>query len=412
MDDIPMENAPQTLPGQPNLSNPRPILLSRSLAPKPRPKSTDPAFFGCIVKHKLKEYTVCERAPNTKGKTSFIWEWGAGLRPLVKPKTTEWLCCICWDQNTIYMQGTQAARVIIHHLNKVHLIGKGGEVVDELPPALDQRQTAAEESPALSLAAQINLNAFKRAHVPLTGVRNPLFVKLLNPVIFEYLWRRGNDIRSFILQDFEERKKAVKEDLRLAKSKIHIGFELWTSQNSLATVGVVAHYLTKDLAVRSLLIGFREITGARSGETTAVRVAEVITEMVILGNIGYVISDKVASNVVVVAVCRELSLASLVVPRSRQPDLIITPSATQALFGRNEGNFDFAVSEITRMKFQVHRALEFVISWSKKCVISKLHNVVNWIQKSPQRVQKFKDITSDIVVTRNGTCSFSQFKRH
>jgi hypothetical protein len=72
------------------------------------------------------------------------------------------------------------------------------------------------------------------------------------------------------LKDFERRKEAVKEDLLLSKSKVHISFDLWTSTNKLAMLGVVAYYLTKDLTARSLLIGFREVVGAHSNENIAV----------------------------------------------------------------------------------------------------------------------------------------------
>ena len=37
----------------------------------------------------------------------------------------------------------------------------------------------------------------------------------------------------------------------------------------------------------------------------------------------------------------------------------------------------------------------------------KLHNLVLWIQKAPQRIQKFKDLTTDESDARNSWCPFS-----
>lgn len=37
----------------------------------------------------------------------------------------------------------------------------------------------------------------------------------------------------------------MKEDLQQAVSKIHFSFDLWTSPNHLALMGVVAHYINK-----------------------------------------------------------------------------------------------------------------------------------------------------------------------
>lgn len=91
-----------------------------------------------------------------------------------------------------------------NHLVRKHHVSANGEIVDEAPPTLEQQQITVEESSALSLAAQASLNAFKRVHLALTYIENDnsrIVAKILNPAIFEYLWRSGKDVRSFVLQD-------------------------------------------------------------------------------------------------------------------------------------------------------------------------------------------------------------------
>ena len=45
----------------------------------PLPKSTDPAFIGHIIKHELRKWVVVEKTANKRGRTSWIWEYGAEL---------------------------------------------------------------------------------------------------------------------------------------------------------------------------------------------------------------------------------------------------------------------------------------------------------------------------------------------
>jgi hypothetical protein len=170
---------------------------------------------------------------------------------------------------------------------------------------------------------------------------------------FEYLWRAGDTMKRFILKDFEQRNEMVKEDLRLPKSKIHISFDLWTSTNKLAMLGVVAHYLMKDLTARSLLIGLREVIGAHSGENIAVCILQAIKEVLIVDRVGcFVADDDSPNDTAAAAICRELNLTDQARHRLRCLGHIINLSAKDLLFGKEEGSFDFEVSEMAKLKME------------------------------------------------------------
>ena len=100
------------------------------------------------------------------------------------------------------------------------------------------------------------------AHIALSCVEVDAFqdlIQVLNPALFEHLYKSGNSIRNSIMKDFEARKGKVKDELARPLSKIHVSFDLWTAPNTIAILGVVAHYLTPDLKARSLLIGLKEV---------------------------------------------------------------------------------------------------------------------------------------------------------
>lgn len=131
-----------------------------------------------------------------------------------------WLCCICWNLNEIFVVDVSVTTTVVRHLAREHLMNADRKSVDEVPPTLEQRQTAVKSSP-LSTDNQLNLNSFKQAHlISFASHSSRRLVELSHPVIFTYL------------QGFQERKEVNKEGLRLVRSKIHINFELRTSPSS------------------------------------------------------------------------------------------------------------------------------------------------------------------------------------
>jgi hypothetical protein len=109
-------------------------------------------------------------------------------------------------------------------------------------------------------------------HIALTCVESDAFrdwVLYVAPGLESYLVRSGDTIRRWILWEFARQRRYIKAELAVAKSRIHISFDLWTSPNSKGLVGVVFHYLDQDLKVRSLLAGMRRVKGAHSGENIA-----------------------------------------------------------------------------------------------------------------------------------------------
>jgi hypothetical protein len=131
-------------------------------------------------------------------------------------------------------------------------------------------------------------------------------IQLLNPAICSFLYKAGNSIRRVIINEYEERKERVCQDLRQALSKIHISFNLWTSPNGTLTLcAVVTHYLNQTLQARSVLLGLKEVEGSHTGENIATCCLPVIGDFELEGKIGYFVSNNIGSNDLAVdAFCR------------------------------------------------------------------------------------------------------------
>jgi hypothetical protein len=51
-------------------------------------------------------------------------------------------------------------------------------------------------------------------------------IKLLNPALFEYLYKSGNIIRKLVIDNFKRRKERIKKKLVDSLSKIYVSFNL------------------------------------------------------------------------------------------------------------------------------------------------------------------------------------------
>ena len=81
-----------------------------------------------------------------------------------------------------------------------------------------------------------------------------------------------------ITKYFETAKVTIKERLSLARSRIHISYDLWTSPNHKAMIAIVAHWTAEDYEVKSALLVIREVHGEHTGENIANVVYPVMKE--------------------------------------------------------------------------------------------------------------------------------------
>lgn len=81
-----------------------------------------------------------------------------------------------------------------------------------------------------------------------------------------------------------------------ARSKIHISCDLWTSSNSLAILGVVAHFVTEDGKLQRCVLALKDIIGKHTGENLAQAMVEVLEEWRFDSKLGYFVMDNAENN--------------------------------------------------------------------------------------------------------------------
>lgn len=69
------------------------------------------------------------------------------------------------------------------------------------------------------------------------------FLGVIYPKIKDLIPASSNTLRQWVIDMYEARKVKLKTDILASPSLVHFSFDLWSSPNHLALLGVVAHYI-------------------------------------------------------------------------------------------------------------------------------------------------------------------------
>ena len=391
-----------------------PMLPSRR---HPRPLTTSPGFIGYSFKVDGTQYTIREKSAVRKGgRPSHIWKYGSELST-PNLRYISWLCHLCWDNKRIMVMSASNTTRANKHLLEKHRI-RGGKQTEEAEEE-ENSDTAQAVSVTRSVLQQQIHGAHQRprqitidrviltliqwiilAHIALSCVEMKAFqelLRMLNPVVFEYIYTSGKSVRSFILKEFHHRRLGVVDELQSARSKIHLSFDLWSSPNALSLCGVVAHYLTAGLQSRAILIGLRRVKGAHSGENIAEAILQLISEYGIAEKVGYFQADNAGNNdTCVQAILDVISPTTQAAHRRlRCYGHVINLAAKAFLFGDDPDAFELEIENLEKLKLEIRHERELLAQWRKKGPVGKLHNIVIWIRRTPQRRDSFLELSKD-----------------
>jgi glucose-6-phosphate 1-dehydrogenase len=86
------------------------------------------------------------------------------------------------------------------------------------------------------------------------------------------------------------------KELAGARFRIYINSDLWTSLNSLPIIGIVTHYLNKDLINKNTLISMRRVKGAYNSENITEVMIPVLEKIRIVSRLEYFIENNAGPN--------------------------------------------------------------------------------------------------------------------
>lgn len=174
----------------------------------------------------------------------------------------------------------------------------------------------------------------------------------------------------------------VTEQLAGSISKINLSFDLWTSGNKLALLGLCVHFIHKSGRPVTSLLALPKQEGRHTGVRIADTVSDIIDYYGLKHKIGYITTDNASNNLT----CMDQLANACGFDRNQRwircCGHIFNLVGQAALFGHSEQLFANDVEGVTEVEQEL-------TLWRRRGPIGRLHNVITWINRSPQRVERF-----------------------
>ncbi|KAG7426566.1 putative AC transposase [Fusarium oxysporum f. sp. raphani] len=319
-----------------------------------------------------------------------------------------WLCKECHQTKAAitHMYDAPSTSQANGHMEDVHRINRGGKMSPRRKKqrtlfdmvGLDARQ-GKDQAVMNAFITSFDPLRFQRLlirwvacdNVPFNTLESPYFRELMeyaNSAIIESgSLPTHNTMREWIVRTFNRHKGVVTELLGRSLSRINVSFDVWTSRKFTSLLGLTVHFLDDEGKFRTFLLGLPQIEGRHCGENLAGRVSEIIYEYGFEGRMGYFVTDNAESN--------DTRLEELATElgfnkqhyRLRCCGHIINLVARSILFGTDADAFEEDCQADKELQDEMRL-------WRAKGPIGKLHNIVHWVQRSGQRIDKLHKLQS------------------
>ncbi|KAM3538106.1 hypothetical protein ARSEF1564_008977 [Beauveria bassiana] len=226
----------------------------------------------------------------------------------------------------------------------------------------------------------LNKGAISEALTRLITVRNlsdrcvewPEFhalLKLVNPAIKNEVISSYSEVTKIIARTYEHHREALRDKLQLAKSKIHITVDVWSSPNRVPFLAICAHFVDETNRLLKTLIALPELRDGKNANEQAQVLMPVLEEYAITPRLGYVTGDNHGSND---KLCRLLRIPRLLDEAVRQVE------------AGEETEVDVALVEQLKKGGRD--------SWRRIWPLGKLHNIAVHIRSDSGRYRAFEEL--------------------
>ena len=317
-----------------------------------------------------------------------------------------WLCKQCHTtgrtkrnslEQVLYVTD-KATSSAIAHLKSVHNIDQNSEPVQKrnkrlLDEYYNPGGYSKESTVDNTVAASFDIYDFKAAlyawiinnNVPFEQIESESLRQMfctLQPRCQKHI-PSADTVNRTITALYDKAIGTVTESLQSAITKINFSFDLWTSKNQLALLGLCAHFINNDGKPITTLLALPKQAGKHSGFNMAETVNAIIASYSLQDKVGYFTTDNASAN----KTCLELIAKEHGFDYDKRwvrcCGHVFNLVGQAALFGSDSEAFSSDIAAATVEELELQR-------WRKKGPIGKLHNIVHWINRSPQRVDRFK----------------------
>ena len=196
-------------------------------------------------------------------------------------------------------------------------------------------------------------------------------------------------------------RQQIKQSLKQAVSRISISFDVWTASHNIAVVGIIAHYIDRNYNNQHVVIGLPELHGSHSGENITKLVIMTLQSFEISDRVAFYISDNASAMDKAIRLLCEATGSNYEWSRLRCAAHIINIVVSYSLYSKNIGSdreisqselqaFIDAIYKKTTGETTMEEAELIAAAWRRKGPLGKLHNIIVFVMRNPQRLKAFK----------------------
>ncbi|KAJ5100906.1 hypothetical protein N7456_006958 [Penicillium angulare] len=243
---------------------------------------------------------------------------------------------------------------------------------------------------------------------PFTVVEHPAFKGLIEATGAKLPIRTADTLFNKIKEAFNSTRVCVKEELAQRSRTLALSVDVWTSENQIAIMGIMGHWVSPEFAKREELLEFTEISGPHSGENLAEIVFKLLEELDIAPKLLTITGDNASNNGTLCDSLHEellkkydneddrFRIRPLMRFRGRQSFIpclahILNLICKDVLASLKAGSAREAKAMLDDMA--IHARPSFNSLHSTKGAIMKIRLLTLWIARSPKRRQDWKAVS-------------------
>jgi hypothetical protein len=346
----------------------------------------------------------------SRGRFSWIKDEGLYVREILEGQRLGkafWVCRRCDEKLATTLFAADATNSASSHLKKKHRVlensrdstGASSESSDTPTPLKIRRSTMAISRARTDMVEDLALGFIVNSNQPFNIFNDPFLKVLLHqmdPALCEQVSWGRDALKRKLWKTFDIKKCEIQQELAGAVSRVHIAYDLWTSPNRIAILGVSAHFIDPQGTQQQRLLALRQQYGSHTGENIAKTLAEVLKSWDIVNLLGTIVSDNASNNDVCghelfKQLIPEYTPEDVVDRRMRCYGHILNLVGRAFLYGEDSESFEQESQGLEALD-RIDNDLQH---WRKKGPIGKLHNFVKWVRSTPQRSEYFKLIVKD-----------------
>jgi hypothetical protein len=236
-------------------------------------------------------------------------------------------------------------------------------------------------------------------HIAFIQLENRYFRELLhyfNGRLSSFLPSAAKTVRKWLLEEYQELKQVLKDDVLNSRSKVSISFDLWTSPAYHAFIAICAHFIDNNGKRRHELLALRRVEGSHSAYNLKDLVVGVLREYYIdtEDKVGYFMLDNASVNdLAVKLILQELfshwSESRIKRRRLRCLGHVVNIAAKRFL----EGGSPEETLRSLRTAFEQGDEEAALELFGKHTALSTLHSLIRYVRMTPERRERFAQQT-------------------